>query len=500
MEDEGRGSCLSDEQRARMERQRQMAIARQKGRQKLSNANSNNGGDGNGSRLSQQQMGVLKAIARGESVFVTGSAGTGKSYLLNFAVRILKRIHPPDSVFVTASTGLAACALNGTTLHSFSGVGLGEGSKEFLLAKVSGSRQCVKRWRKARALIIDEISMIDGELFDNLNYIASTLRRSSKPFGGLQLVVTGDFFQLPPVKPQNPLKYFAFEAECWNQCFDKQIELTNVFRQSDSDFVRILQQIRRGERNLDGIALLKECSHGPLESDIALTRLYPRKLDVGKENEQKLRVLGNPIVTFHAKDDGASRLTLLLENGRAPKQVGLCLGAQVMLIKNISTEEGLVNGARGVIVEFVGMPQDADKRFSDSILGSVSPTGVWPKVKFVSGVVKVVGPESWSITEGDRELAKRTQVPLILAWALSVHKCQGMTLDRVETDLSEAFEYGMVYVALSRVKNLQGLRLSGFDPCKIKVHPKVVNFYQRLTEGSLGMVTVSDSTSEIAGT
>eukprot|EP00249_Psilotum_nudum_P022354 c28482_g1_i3 orf=369-2429(-) len=436
--------------------------------------------------LSMQQMKVLKAIAQLKSVFITGSAGTGKSYLLEFAVRILQRNYGADSVFVTASTGLAACALGGTTLHSFAGIGLGMGSKEVLADKVRSKRAVRKRWMDAKALIVDEISMIDGELFDKLEYVARVARSQlgkEKVFGGLQLIVTGDFFQLPPVSPENPQKYFAFEADCWNRCFDLQIELTHVFRQSDSDFVSMLNELRKGDCQSTTIKRLQGCMR-PVDdcgSGIVLTRLYPRKVDVTRENDQKLNALNIDTFVFLAKDVGHSEFAMRqLDNVRAVKELSLCVGAQVMLVKNLDTGLGLVNGARGVVVRFIPVDDKVASQFKN-LANSVSPSGVWPVVRFAcDSTERIVGPESWSVMEGDREIANRSQVPLILAWALSVHKCQGMTLDRVETDLSKAFDYGMVYVALSRVRCLDGLQLVGFDPSLIKVHPKVVCFYEGL--------------------
>eukprot|EP01018_Ginkgo_biloba_P022116 Gb_05940 [translate_table: standard] len=426
------------------------------------------------STISDQQWRVLEAISQGKSVFVTGSAGTGKSYLLEYAVRILQELYDVSSVFVTASTGLAACALRGRTLHSFAGVQLGDKPAEILVYIVKNSG-AAKRWKIAKALIIDEISMIDGEFFDKLDYVARHIRQRNEVFGGLQLVVTGDFFQLPPVKSSNLRKQFAFEADCWNKCFDLQIELTEVFRQGDREFISMLNEIRRGQCSPKNAARLNNC-RGPSNSrqdGISLTRLYPKKVDVRTHNDKELMALNNEIIQFLAMDEGPAKS--LLDSGVAPKQLYLCEGAQVMLIWNLDVEAGLVNGARGVVVGFT------DSEMRESRL--VSPKGLWPVVQFACQQERMVlRPQVWVVCERNEVVASRTQVPLILAWAISVHKCQGMTLDRVETDLSKAFEYGMVYVALSRLKNLEGLRLTGFDPSKIKAHPKVFGFYDWFTE------------------
>ncbi|CAM6100618.1 unnamed protein product [Calypogeia fissa] len=437
-------------------------------------------------RPSEQQIQVLNAIRNGKSVFLTGSAGTGKSFVLEFAIRLLKIVHGGDGIYVTASTGLAACALGGTTVHSFAGVGLGTGKKDVLVERAKGRREVRNRWLYAKALIIDEISMIDGEFFDKLDYIGRILRNKSQPFGGIQLVVTGDFYQLPPVNPENPKKYFAFEADCWDKCFDMQIELKTVFRQSDQEFVAMLNEIRRGHCPPSIRDRLQNCS-GPVgdKSGIILTRLYPRKMDVGRENDQNLRALGQPTVVFEALDEARNDFARKqLDIMRVEPVISLSLGAQVMLAKNLETSAGLVNGARGVVVGFTRAGERRGLLVEEAVR-AVSPSGQWPLVRFAcDGQERVMVPESWTIMEGEKEVARRIQLPLLLAWALSVHKCQGMTLDRVETDLSRAFDYGMVYVALSRVKSLEGLRLIGFDPSKIKIHKKVALFYEKLKQAN----------------
>lgn len=440
-------------------------------------------------KFSKQQMEVLKAVASGKSVFITGSAGTGKSYVLGFIVRFLRAHWGADCVYVTASTGLAACAVGGTTLHSFAGIGLGTDDAETMAAKAFGRQECRDRWRHARVLIIDEISMIDGDLFDKLDYVARAVRKGAnnndgRCFGGIQLIVTGDFFQLPPVKPANPQKYFAFQADCWDKCFDLQIELKHAFRQSDERLIGMLNEIRTGYYTAQTLENLKSCVRVLADDElgIAPTRLYPLKVDVREENMKELRALGDQVFKFTAQDSAASSLyRVMLDSMRAEKELELCVGAQVMLVKNLDTEVGFVNGAKGVVVGFHSLPlKEGDVKEEEARL--ISPTLKWPVVRFACNrVERIIGPEKQTLECGGMEVAKRIQVPLILAWALSVHKCQGMTLEKVETDLSKAFDYGMVYVALSRVKNFESLQLLGFDPTRIKVHPNVVSFYHQLT-------------------
>lgn len=192
--------------------------------------------------LNSQQEQFIASIADGKSVFITGSAGTGKSFLLQQAVCTFRRIHPPNSVFVTASTGVAECALGGQSLYSFAGVGLGKGTKNELLSTVLKSNEAVDRWKRAKVLVIDEINMIDGELFDNLEFLASTIRNSQPLlWGGIQLIVNGDFFQLSSINASNSRNDFAFESVCWESTFDIQMELTHVYRQSDSELIDFLE-------------------------------------------------------------------------------------------------------------------------------------------------------------------------------------------------------------------------------------------------------------------
>uniref|UniRef100_A0A0C9S740 ATP-dependent DNA helicase n=1 Tax=Wollemia nobilis TaxID=56998 RepID=A0A0C9S740_9CONI len=426
-----------------------------------------------------QRKKILLSISSGKSVFFTGAAGTGKTNVLRHAVKILRRIHGDASVFVTASTGVAASALNGTTLQAFAGIGAGLDDVDSLVARVKRNPQARSRWTKAKALVIDEISMINGDLFDKLSRVGKIIRGQSREFGGLQLVVAGDFCQLPPVHPPDPDKFFAFQADCWDNCFDVQIELTSILRQTDLEFMNMLNEIRKGVCSPKSIRMLDRCRRPSLSNDadrdIAFTKLFPLKVEVVRENEEKLKELGQEIVTFHAEDSGPEHARAQIEGTLAVKELSLCVGAQVMLIYNLDTEKGLVNGKKGVVVGF----ESSDE------CNEISPAGVWPVVRFPRCKPEMVKPQAFEFRGFDKDgrvvvTAKRVQVPLILAWALSVHKCQGMTLERIETDLTRAFEYGMVYVALSRLKALEGLRLMGFHPAKVRAHPKVLEFYQRL--------------------
>ncbi|XP_073050564.1 ATP-dependent DNA helicase pfh1-like [Primulina eburnea] len=433
-------------------------------------------------KWTDEQKKALDAVCNGQSVFITGSAGTGKTFLLQHIIKRLKKLHGKSKVYVTAPTGVAACALNGQTLHSFAGIGLGEVDRASLLERVLSDKKACYRWKKAKALLIDEASMVDAILFENLEHVARSIRveaseGDNRSWGGLQLIVSGDFFQLPPIlkKKKKVAKVFAFEADCWDSSFDLQMELTKVFRQSDALLIKLLQGIRKGEIDDGDLKLLEGCCSG-YEPDPSAVRIFPRIEDVERVNKMKMESLDQEVHVYKAEDLGEYQWTRQLKSGIAPDELELCVGARVMLTKNISTWRNLVNGATGTVKEFYAV---SEKQYQLSDM--CSHGSLLPVVEFDSGIELVVQPEIWVVLDGDKMVAARRQIPLILSWALSIHKCQGMTLEKLDTNLLRVFDFGMVYVALSRVKSLGGLHLSGLNPKKIKAHPKVLQFYQKFS-------------------
>lgn len=425
-------------------------------------------------KWTDQQLRLLDAISKGKSVFISGSAGTGKTILVRHIIKCLKGIYGASRVFATASTGVAACAIRGQTLHSFAGIGLGKADRETLVGWVLADKKAFNRWVKVKVLFIDECSMLDNNLFDTLEYIAREVRGVNKTWGGIQIILSGDFFQLPPVSSnqQSRPKGYAFEAKCWDSSFDLQVELTEIFRQSDPQLIKLLQGIRRGQTDPEDLRILqKRCSDA--EPDPSVVRFYPRKEDVDSVNRKQLHNLCEEIVVYSAVDSGKDPWKRQLKNGIAPDKLELCVGARVMLNKNIEPWRKLVNGATGTVIGFckARCGDDNTSRCGNELV---------PRVKFDSCGVVDIYPETWDVVDGDKVVATRKQIPLILAWALSIHKCQGTTHDRVHTDLSQAFDYGMVYVALSRVKSLEGLHLKNFDASKIRAHPKVLQFYKSM--------------------
>eukprot|EP01117_Protostelium_nocturnum_P009436 TRINITY_DN3367_c0_g2_i2.p1 TRINITY_DN3367_c0_g2~~TRINITY_DN3367_c0_g2_i2.p1 ORF type:complete len:715 (-),score=172.83 TRINITY_DN3367_c0_g2_i2:1883-4027(-) len=322
-------------------------------------------------------------------------------------------------------------------------------------------------WERCKVLIVDEISMVDSALFEKLEYIARIVRGVNFPFGGIQLILSGDFFQLPPIQrigaTDAPL--FCFESPYWPKCITSVIELKGVFRQSDPIFVNFLNQIRHGILDDKGKALLESCKGREFLQDvIEPTVIYPYNKDVDEINHQKLKEITSRGKLYKAKDKGKSpHLELLQSHCAAPSELKLKVGCQVLLLKN-SKRKNLVNGLRGVVIGF-----DETKRG-------------YPRVFFGNGEEATVEPERWAIEVNGLEVASREQVPLKLAWAISIHKCQGMSISRCELSLAGVFEYGQSYVALSRVSSLEGLRIVDYREKSIRAHPKVIEFYSTFSE------------------
>lgn len=449
--------------------------------------------------LSQEQTQILQLVEQGKSLFYTGSAGTGKSVLLREIIKSLQKRYckSPDAVAITASTGIAACNIGGVTIHSFSGIGIGEGSAEDLSVKVRKNRKATSRWIRTKVLIIDEVSMLDGDLFDKLAKLGSIIRKSSVPFGGIQVVVTGDFFQLPPVsKGSSAAVKFAFEAQCWSQTIQRTFNLTKVFRQKDEEFVNMLNDMRFGKLSSLSIDRFKSLSRAiDYRDGIGPTELFPRREDVDRSNQSRMASLTAEEKQYTATDGGSlkdpNQREKILSNFMAPKRLVLRVGAQVMLIKNM--DETLVNGSMGKVVRFV-QPQFYRTEF-DEVNPNEKPKSekkkpttndmFCPVVEFIlpnrTTRQALIEPETWRVEQPDGDVqVSRIQLPLILAWAMSIHKSQGQTLERVKVDLARVFEKGQAYVALSRATSLDGLQVLNFNATKVQAHPKVVEWSKTL--------------------
>ena len=434
--------------------------------------------------LSEEQQIIHDIVVqRGQSVFFTGAAGTGKSFLLRHLIKSLRRKYGgSEQVAVTSSTGIAACNVGGMTLHSWAGIGLGTEEPTRLAGKVNRNKNAQSRWRNCRVLIVDEVSMLDGELFDKLEFLARQVRKNNNPFGGMQVILVGDFFQLPPVAKRGEPMFFCFEAKCWPVVIKKTYILQQVFRQKDDQFVRILNEMRVCDLSMRSIDVLNTLSRPVQYTDgVEATELYALRQQVHTSNEARLSALEGKLHTFQTSDyvenvDHYDNMVKRLDtNCLAPRELQLKVGAQVMLITNLDQDRGLVNGSVGIIRAFEEFPE----------LKKTYPIVEFPPTKSrkFTCVVRIKSHD-WKIEDGSRVLATRSQLPLVLAWAWSVHKSQGQTIDRLKIDLGRIFEYGQAYVALSRATSLDTLQVLNFRPGCVKTHPKVIAFAKSLRTAS----------------
>jgi ATP-dependent DNA helicase PIF1 len=407
--------------------------------------------------LSTEQRDAYDAVLRGESIFLTGPGGTGKSHLIRLLVENI------PSPAITAMTGCAAVLLGhgAKTFHSWAGIGLGKETAEVCAKKMKS--QAKKRWKDTNTLILDEVSMLTPELLEMIDTLAKLLRGSSKPMGGLQVIFVGDFLQLPPVAKGGNVK-FAFESPVWWEIIKKTVILKRIFRQQDTTFQRILDESRLGQLSTDSLAILKtRCDLSWDHEPIQPTLLFSRNVQVDSINKANIDSLAGESHIYKARFPSGQSLSD--EMGFVPELL-LKVGAQVMLVTNLDQAKGLVNGSRGVVTEFrkdIRMDVETGKEMTDGKL--------YPVVKFRNGRLEMIKYHSW------RDLFVE-QVPLRLAYALTIHKAQGATLDCALIDIGPStFEYGQAYVALSRVKSLDSLYVHEVAASAFRAHPLVKMFY-----------------------
>ncbi len=407
-----------------------------------------------------KQKEALRILEAGHNVLLTGPAGSGKTFLLNQYSAYLKK--KGIGVAITASTGIAATHIGGRTIHSWAGIGIKDSLSQRDLQSLAKKAYLKKQFEKTEVLIIDEISMLHAHRLDMVNQVCQVLKKNFLPFGGLQVVLSGDFFQLPPISPGNEEAEFVYKAQVWPEMDIRVCYLEEQHRQNDEKMTRILGSLRRDEVGAETIALLqnriKERPKG-----ISPVRLFTHNVDVDRINNQELDLIEAEAHVYHMTSSGDKKLvTTLQKSCLAPSDLVLKKGALVMFVKNKFKEERAVyvNGTTGVVVAF------DEYNF--------------PIVSLRSGEEIVVGPDSWTIDDDDKILARINQLPLRLAWAISVHKSQGMTLEAAEIDLSRSFGYGMGYVALSRLSSLAGLYLLGINDMAYKLDPQVFAFDREL--------------------
>lgn len=433
--------------------------------------------------MTQQE--ALTILKTGANVFLTGEPGAGKSHTINAYVRYLRNrgIEPA----ITASTGIAATHVGGMTIHSWSGIGIKDHLSAYDLDKIATSEYVVKRVHKTRVLIIDEISMLLPDMLDMVDSVCCAIKQSNEPFGGLQVVFVGDFFQLPPIEKRMSQRHqskkitiderdeasfdmetglfteqssvgnesrFAYQSRAWTSAKPIVCYLTEQHRQDDLAFLSVLSAIRANTINDDHVEIIRERQQQEkIPEDI--TRLFSHNMDVDRVNADALLKIQEKPHTYTMTSYGRDVVVASLMKGcLSPEKLVLKKGASVMFTKN-NQKEGYVNGTLGTVVDFAS--------FTD-----------YPIIKTRNGLLVTVEPMDWTLEENGKIKASVTQLPLRLAWAMTVHKSQGMSLDAAVMDLSQVFEYGQGYVALSRVRRLSGLYLLGINAQVLQVHPEIL--------------------------
>ena len=479
------------------------------------------------SLLSTEQLRAFELFEQGRNVFVSGPGGSGKSFLIRYIVQSLYshgHIHQ-----VTSTTGCSSILLSNQihvgntgrpivvkTIHSWSGIRLGKGTEEEIIRNVMKNRKAVKEWKRVKTLVIDEISMLSEKLFSVLDTLGRTLRGVDRPFGGIQVVCLGDLYQLSPVGDYGDpaSSNFCFESAAWNATFalNHHIELTTIYRQKDDVYKSILNEIRIGQLSDENQRLLKArvnqtycaADHGGVvpmkifatkeqvnrvnaaqyqrveDTEHVLPMVYIRQAKryvengeiIPEEVVERCRALPHEDIDMECKQ--------LANNVPAETEIRLKRGVPVMCLVNLDVDAGIANGSLGVVVDFVASAVVAS---SDGKGASMSRE-MWPVVRFYNGVVKTMEPYVWQ--SGEIPTVCVRQFPLTLAYANSIHKMQGASLDVCEMDLGATiFAEHQIYVALSRVRSLEGVYLSAFHPHRIRVNPKVVAFYARFVRDTI---------------
>ncbi|MBU1046523.1 helix-turn-helix domain-containing protein [Patescibacteria group bacterium] len=408
-----------------------------------------------------KQSEALEILKMGKNVFLTGPAGSGKTYLLNQYINFLKSKSIP--VGVTASTGIAATHMNGVTIHSWSGLGIKDRLSALDVESLLEKAYLKRRFKYAQVLIIDEISMLHSFQLDAIDIICRAFKHNDEPFGGMQIILCGDFFQLPPINRMGGETNFAYKSNIWTNMNLNICYLEEQYRQEEGNsLLKILNEIRDNGVGEQTWELLKTRQQYE-EFKFTPTKLYTHNRDVDSLNFQELSKIDSHPSIYRMKDTGARKLVDSLKKScLAHEELHLKIGAVVMFIKN-NFEKGYVNGTLGTVIDF-----NEGK----------------PVVETYSGKEILVEDESWHIEEEGKQKARITQIPLRLAWAITIHKSQGMSLDMAEIDLSKSFVAGMGYVALSRVRSLEGLYLKGINNTALMVNDEILEFDLELKKES----------------
>jgi len=412
-----------------------------------------------------KQTTALNILKTGKNVFITGSAGTGKTYLLKLYIRYLKerRVYPT----IVAPTGIAASHLGGQTIHSFFALGIRESIDEGYVEFLTEKKYLKSRFSKLKVLIIDEVSMVSPELFTSMDLVLRGFKGVDAPFGGVQVVISGDFFQLPPVSKEPKEKRFAWQSPSWRALELQTCYLQEKFRQDDSRLIDVLDDIRSGNISEKTEQALEERMDISLSDETKITQLYTHNADVDRINLAQLNELeGEEKLYVYEAKGSAKNIEKIFKSSLVLEELRLKKGALVIFIKN-SPDGEYVNGTTGVVQSF-------------------SPIDNMPIVITTEGRKVKLDLEEWSLeNDSGKVVATVSQVPLRLAWAITIHKSQGMTLDAACIDLSKTFEVGQGYVALSRIKSIEGLSLLGLNPMALRVDSLILHIDERIKQASI---------------
>ncbi len=412
------------------------------------------------------QKEALDILKTGRNVFLTGAAGSGKTFVLREYIKYLQGLNAP--IGITASTGIAATHMGGVTIHSWSGIGIKDSLSKSEVQEIAEKNHIKSKIKKAPVLILDEISMLHHYRLDLIDRVVREIKNSNEPFGGMQVVFCGDFFQLPPVRrASDPEVFFAYHSEAWKNMNLKVCYLSEQHRQSDLEYLKVLNDIRDNKVSKDTFDILNSRFGTQLAASAKgsgaprPTKLYSHNKDVNAENDAELGKLPGKIFEYYMQERGRHNIVEALKKScLAPETLRLKVGAKVMFVKN-NFEEGYVNGTLGIVTK-CGFEEI--------------------EVQTLSGRNISVEREVWRVEEEGKSRAEISQYPLRLAWAITVHKSQGMSLDEAEVDLADSFERGMGYVALSRVRSLAGLFLKGFNDIALQVNEEVLELDKKFRD------------------
>ena len=402
---------------------------------------------------------AIEKMLSGANIFLTGEPGAGKTYTLNEFIRQAKA--KGKRIAMTASTGIAASHIDGMTIHSWSGLGIKDSIQDWEIDKMAFQPKMVEKYNSCDILVIDEVSMLHGSRLDMVNRVAKWLRNNPAPFGGLQVIFVGDLFQLPPVTKGSDVVDFVHTSEAWAEVAPEVCYLTEQHRQgADSELLTVLREMRAGMLSHTSRSLLMSRIL-PIPDDDSVTRLYTHNMDVDALNRGMLEKLSQKVHRFHMSDTGDKyKVEQMKRNLLCPDLLELKIDAEVMFCAN-NFDDGYVNGTRGRVVAF-------------------SNSGK-PIVLTTDGNEILVEEYTWRMYHDKGfEIASVTQYPLRLAWAVTVHKSQGLSLDAAIIDLSQAFTPGMGYVALSRVRSLEGLYLVGMNEQALMMNQQIAKFDKEL--------------------